>query len=418
MGATTLNNNVTRACPKCGRVKKVGDFYRSKNLEKYPDDGLFNMCKDCMTMMVDNWNPDTYLWILQEADVPYIPNEWNGLMLKYAQDPAKVKGTTIIGRYLSKMKLKQWSKYRWKDTEFLQQMQEKEITETMERQGYEAAEIAEVLDKGRMSIPKKIDIPEYSPEEYMAATGLVKGVPPKGAPPEVVSPTYLQDQLKEEQDSFEGLTDEDKVYLRMKWGASYHPEEWVHLESFYNEMMNSFDIQSAAQIDTLKFICKTSLKMHHAIDADDVEAYQKYSKVYDAQMKAGKFTAAQNKEANGEFVDSVGELFALCEKDGYVERFYIEQPNDKVDQTIEDMKRYTQSLVDGETNLSNMIESALRQNAREDDEAKENAETEIVDEEDLTIEDIEKERMESFNEFADFQEEEYAADLKTQDGGV
>ena len=70
--------------------------------------------------MVDNWNPDTYLWILQEADVPYIPNEWNGLMLKYAQDPAKVKGTTIIGRYLSKMKLKQWSKYRWKDTEFLQ----------------------------------------------------------------------------------------------------------------------------------------------------------------------------------------------------------------------------------------------------------------------------------------------------------
>ena len=60
----------------------------------------------------------------------------------------------------------------------------------------------------------------------------------------------------------------------------------------YNEMMNSFDIQSAAQIDTLKFICKTSLKMHHAIDSDDVEAYQKYSKVYDAQMKAGKFTAA------------------------------------------------------------------------------------------------------------------------------
>ena len=410
----TAANSQTRACTKCGRVKKVGDFYRSKNLAKYPDDGLFNMCKDCMTLMVDNWNPDSYLWIIQEADVPYIPNEWNALMLKYAQDPLKVKGTTIIGRYLSKMKLKQWNKYFWKDTEFLQQLHEKEVTENMERQGYEAAEIAEVLIKGRVPIPEKIDIPDISPEEYLNSTGLIKGVPPKGAPMEPMSPSYLQDQLKEEQDSFEGLTDEDKIYLRMKWGNSYHPHEWVQLESFYNEMMNSFDIQSAAQIDTLKFICKTSLKMHHAIDSDDVEAYQKYSKVYDAQMKAGKFTAAQNKEANGEFVDSVGELFALCEKDGYIERFYVETPNDRVDQTIEDMKRYTQSLVDGETNLSNMIESALRQNAREDDAAKENIETEIVDEEDLTIEDIEKERLNSFNDFADFQEEEIAADLKAQ----
>ena len=80
------------------------------------------------------------------------------------------------------------------------------------------------------------------------------------------------------------------------------------------------------------------------------------------------------------------------------------------------MKRYTQSLVDGETNLSNMIESAIRQNAREDDEAKENAETEIVDEEELTINDIEKD-LQSFNDFADFQEEEISIDLAAQKEG-
>jgi len=61
------------------------------------------------------------------------------------------------------------------------------------------------------------------------------------------------------------------------------------------------------------------------------------SKVYDALMKSGKFTAAQNKSEQGEFVDSVGELIEMCEKQGYIERFYIDQPNDKVDFTIQDM---------------------------------------------------------------------------------
>ena len=55
---------------------------------------------------VDNWNPDTYLWILQEADVPYVPDEWNKLMEKYGRDPQSMTGMTILGRYLSKMKLK------------------------------------------------------------------------------------------------------------------------------------------------------------------------------------------------------------------------------------------------------------------------------------------------------------------------
>ena len=47
-------------------------FYTSKNIEKYPPDGKMDICKKCLTMHVDNWNPETYKWILQEIDVPYI----------------------------------------------------------------------------------------------------------------------------------------------------------------------------------------------------------------------------------------------------------------------------------------------------------------------------------------------------------
>ena len=113
--------NKTYFCEKCKRTMSADQFYASNNLEKYPNEGKLKQCKKCLTMHVDNWNPETYLWILQECDVPYIPEEWHKLMASYARDKSKVTGMTILGRYLSKMKLNQWKKYRWEDTEFLQE---------------------------------------------------------------------------------------------------------------------------------------------------------------------------------------------------------------------------------------------------------------------------------------------------------
>ena len=122
-------------------------------------------------------------------------------------------------------------------------------------------------------------------------------------------------------------------------------------------------------------------------------------------MKSGKFTAAQNKEESGDFVDSVGELIEMCEKQGYIERYYVDTPNDKVDFTIKDMQKYTRTLIERETNLGNMIDQALKQNAKEDEEAKENVEDTIVDDVDMSIEDIEKtledKDIEDFSEFLD-----------------
>ena len=106
-------------CEKCNRTKSAEEFYSSNNLEKYPNDGKLHQCKKCLTMHVDNWDPETYLWILQEIDVPYIPDEWNKLMATYAKDNKKLSGMTILGRYLSKMKLKQFRDFRWKDNDFL-----------------------------------------------------------------------------------------------------------------------------------------------------------------------------------------------------------------------------------------------------------------------------------------------------------
>ena len=383
----------TYYCEKCNRTMNGTEFYSSNNLEKYPNDGKFPMCKKCMTMHVDNWNPDTYLWILQEADVPYVPDEWNKLMEKYGRDPQSMTGMTILGRYLSKMKLKQFKDYRWKDTEFLQQMANNKLEQSMKRQGYDAQQIATAIEKSSIAIPEgELKEPVYAP------------------PPNAPTEDYFAQQSGEVEQELD-LTDEDRTYLRLKWGKTYKPEEWVKLEQLYEEMMASYDIQGAGHKDTLKLICKTSLKANQLIDIGDIEGFQKMSKVYDSLMKSGKFTAAQNKAESGEFVDSIGELIELCEKEGYIERYYVEQPHDKVDLTIQDMQRYTRTLIEDETNISTMVEKALRENAKEDEEKAKNAESDIVDDADLSIEELEKTIKDSdYADFEDFKEQESAQD--------
>lgn len=227
-------------------------FYGSNNLEKYPEVKV-DQCKQCMTMHVDNWNPDTYLWILQECDVPYVPDEWNKLLATYGKDKSKVTGVTIVGRYLSKMKLKQWKEYRWKDTAFLQELADNRIEEAMKRQGFGAAEIELAKQQGHVPIPEG-ELTEPTP-------------PPQTENPYVATEDYFAEQSGIEIDI--DLTDEDKTYLCLKWGKAYKPNEWVSLEQLYNEMLESYDIQAAGDINTLKLACKTSLKANQLLDMGD-----------------------------------------------------------------------------------------------------------------------------------------------------
>ena len=371
-------------CKKCNRTMAEDQFYGSNNLDKYPE-GKLDICKKCITMHVDNWNPETYVWILQECDVPYVPDEWMKLLESYGRDKSKVTGMTILGRYLSKMKLKQYKDFRFKDTEFLQEMADAKLEQTMKRQGYEAAEIAMAVEKNKFTMPKgEIAEPVYAapePEDYFAQ------------------------QSGGEEDFVDDLTEEDRTYLRLKWGKAYKPEEWVKLEQLYEEMMASYDVQGAGHIDTLKLLCKTSLKANQLIDMGDIEGFQKMSKVYDSLMKSGKFTAQQNKE-NGEFVDAIGQLVEICEKEGFIPRYYIDKPNDRVDETLADMKGYTKTLIYEELNLGNLIEQSIKTMMNEENKE----EDEDIEEELLTLEELDELKDEDFEQHGDFLEEEQELD--------
>lgn len=359
-------------------------FYTSKNIEKYPPDGKMDVCKKCLTMHVDNWNPETYKWILQEIDVPYIKEEWNGLLERYGKDPKKVTGLTIIGRYLSKMKLKQWNKYTWADTEALEKDSTEKKVLNMKAQGFTEDEIQEQLAIDRTP-PKPKEL-----EDVQAPVG---------------TPEY-QDPEEEEDDFSDQLTEEDKLMLRLKWGRGYSWEERVRMEQLYKDMMSSYDIQGAGHKDTLIMVCKTSLKANQLIDAGDIDGFQKMQKAYDSLMKSGKFTAAQNKGESGEFVDSIGELVTLCEKEGFIPRYYTDGPQDKVDRTLQDLQQYTHTLVTEEMNLGNMIEASLREIVK-DKEREANIDVEDSDEdEDLFNYEHPELTEEDYQEYEDMKESE------------
>ena len=336
-------------CGKCGKTMDDTNFYT------YKDGRKTEYCKKCLTMHVDNFNPETFLWLLEKMDVPYIPEEWNVLRNRaYEKGPNKMNGMSVFGKYLSKMKLVQWKKYGWADTEKLRaQNEEKRLAELETRRGYEA-ELRKSFEEG------KISETEYKTMMSVETQYEEEPIGVSAAP----GPTFYDENsfLREEDlvDPAAELTQDDKIYLAMKWGRLYKPSEWVELEKKFNEMMNSFDIQDSDTTGTLILICKTYLKMNQAIDCGDMDGYQKLSRVYDSLRKSAKFTAAQNKEQKGDYVDSVGELVTMCEREGFIPRFATDIPQDKVDKTLKDMNNYLYKLVTQDLGFGQQIEDSLK----------------------------------------------------------
>lgn len=360
----------SRLCVKCGKsMDENTQFYTYKNGDKT------DMCKKCLTMHIDNFNPDTFLWLLEKMDVPYVPEEWNVLRDRaFAKNP-NLNGMSVFGKYLSKMKLKQWKEYSWADTERLKALkEERNKLQIAEKEKFEA-QIKEQFDNGEITEAqyKTLMSTETQNEDYYMGTGPVLHIPADAANNPFLESNFLDASLLP--DPATQLTEEDKIYLAMKWGRLYTPADWIELEKNYNEMMNSFDIQDADTINTLVLLCKTNLKMNQAIDCGDVEGFQKLSKVSESLRKSAKFTAAQNKEQKNDYVDSVGELVAMCERDGFIPRYATDIPQDKVDLTLKDMNSYVNKLVTQDLGFGQQIEDALKkiQIQREMNEAEDTA---------------------------------------------
>lgn len=136
----------------------------------------------------------------------------------------------------------------------------------------------------------------------------------------------------------------------------------MRLEDTFNRYANEYELNVDRE-ESLKQICKLSMKMDEALELGDSNAYKSLQGAYDSLRKSAKFTEQQNKEGNTRYLDSIGELVLFCEKEGGI----IEQipypddyPQDDVDYAIKDMKAYTYNLVTTELGLGDLIESYIK----------------------------------------------------------
>lgn len=336
-------------CSKCGREKPEKDFFKLKTKERC------DMCKVCLTMHIDNRKTDTFLWILEMFDVPYVEKKWVELSNKiYLKDPAKFGPSSVIGQYLRTMNMKQWQEYTYADSDklnFADKKVEQEAAARREQQGINENYEQELLDK--------LESGEISQAEYDTLTH--SNVEEEN--PLSTAPQFVVDFSVDENEIAGQLAQEEIQYLMLKWGGHYRPSEWIAMEEMYNRYAGEFELNVDRE-ETLKKMCRTSVKMDQALDLGDVSAYKAYSAVMKDLRTSGKFTEAQNKEDKVRYLDSIGELVALCEKEGgIIEQWTInpdEYPQDKVDFTLKDLKAYTYNLVTNELGLGDLIESYIK----------------------------------------------------------
>lgn len=359
-------------------------------------------------MHIDNNDPDTYLWILKEFDVPYIEHKWIEICnIAYLRNPQTYGPKSVIGRYIRTMGMAQYKELHYADSERLnkeyvdsqldiQRRQEESAKANEENEkkllaDLEAGRISQAqyetrsikfqkdLEKiQRFEVPdtlasKAAKIPTQlleEPQEQQSVDSF-----PEDYVPQVVNDTRadslssigkgLGPQLLVKEDDEERIRKElsadDIKYLSVKWGTSYRPSEWVQLEDRFQKYAAEYELNSDRE-EVLISVCKTKMKMDQALDLGDFKSFRDLSAVYDQLRRSGKFTESQNKEEATRDIDSIGQLVGFVEQEGGIIPHFespIEYPKDKIDFIIKDLKNYTSNLVKNELGLGDLIESFI-----------------------------------------------------------
>lgn len=430
-------STVKQTCVKCGKTMSESFFFSKKNGERS------TMCRDCLTMYIDNRKPSTFLWILEDFDFPYVEDVWVSLANKvYKQDPANFGPRSVIGRYFRTMKMVSWRDYSWADSDRLnaERQGKREHVTANRREAYfdeeKEQKLLEQLEKGEISqaqyqtlsarysfdhneMDKNPNVIASDPVANIAESTEEEDSPPAQTEDSTLltplgkneteldigvvedkKPEFLETIEINENDIVSELTQEDMKYLALKWGMAYKPAEWVKLEEIYKKYESEYEL-NVDRAETLKSICKTKFKMDQAIDIDDIRSYKDLSAVYDQLRKSGKFTESQNVEQQKREIDSIGELVQFVEnKGGIIPRFENpeEEPQDKIDFLINDMKNYVNNLVRNELGLGSLIESYVEKLRKQEVKSAED-----LIKEGIKLEEHDQVTQEEAEEFQEFQ---------------
>lgn len=190
-------------CKKCGREKQEKEFFKMKTGER------IDTCKECLLMHIQNDKPETFLWILEKFDVPYIEKKWIEIANKmYMKNPGKYGSPAHVpslGTYVRSMNMLQYVDYGYADSDRLNYQDEKEKQE-LEAKRQQLAD----SEQERLLL-EQFKNGEISEAEYNTRSMMT----PSSA--EVKTTAFLAAQVSIDESEITGnLTEEDLKYLALK----------------------------------------------------------------------------------------------------------------------------------------------------------------------------------------------------------
>lgn len=310
-------------CPDCRKSLDERMFFKSGRLDKFPN-GILPKCKNCTTLRVDDTEPTSFLAILKEIDVPYIPSEWRSLLSK-----KDARAGSILGKYVSKMKLNQFKKYRWEDSKKLVKDEEEALLSALKNENVSQTDAEQQL----ADLTSLKAIAPTAPMGAMVTGGNQNIATLYGLTPET---------------SKYGLTQEEITELKVTWGPDYLEEEYYQMELLFGEMKQAYVINDPVAVRIAKMICKMTAKMNKFLDIDDVESATKMSRQLDLFIKTSNLAPQQQKDRSSSTY-SISQLAFFIEKEGgFVPTYYQDKPEDEIDNLLLEMQRYTERLIRGE----------------------------------------------------------------------
>lgn len=449
-----------RRCAKCGRLYRETEYYKAKGSSDVCPDGFLPICKQCCEMTFKTTNPHSFMPYLYILDIPWVPELYLEVCLKvFQKGSTRLDDLSIFGRYVAKMKLRPRIEYGFMDSDDLQLTidssgeidsidnydYKRDITQDImlppappsftsksffskifTTTGRNNAVLYKVkaTDKGGSAIieapllsqrPDELLSPEelqqkHDSELLLAQAAAEASNVPAGVNPALTATTYLGGAPL----SFTGataqappkLSEEELTYLTSVWSPAYSIDQLLKLEKLYLEMLEDFDIRTSVHKTNARKICTLSLRIDECLAIQDYDGAKKAGDLYEKLTKASNLQPIQNKEGQESFLDSAGVLVRMCEEEGFIPKYVLDDSvqKDIVDLTIRDTQLYLRRLIDNDSSIFQRFEQeaeALINKLNEEEELEENDTDEVFEmlhsidnliEEEKALEEIEKEK--------------------------
>lgn len=348
-----------KVCKRCHKTYAEDKFYRTrKDSQEYEDD-LLPVCKTCMENNFKASDPNTFMHYLKALDIPWIPSEYRSIYNKNVK-PSAPNSIAIFGKYIMKMKLKQFSQYNFFDSQEAQEkLEAPENYDSIENYNYNLP-----LDKVVFNPVKEnnfhleeVELSSRPAAETMIDQALLDEIDEENANRDNVNVTSH-------------LTRDDLKYLILKWGRAYSTEQLITLEISYLEMCEDFDIRTSTEKNYLKKYCKASMRYEENLDSLDFANAQKVSSMFTNINKEAGFQPIQNKGQDDDYLNSVSFLVKLAESKGPIGKDlfkeYLDYPEDIVDLSIKDIKKWQRDLVRDDDTIMDRFAIAKQELEKQD----------------------------------------------------